>query len=416
MELFRGYVVTKDKKCLEKFKNRNDLKTYEQVKSLPEFAGILGEHTILVDIDEYEQSEILMNIVDDLQLKCRVYETTRGKHFLFKNSGVDNCKTHTKLACGLVADIKVGVKSSYSILKFDNKEREIIYDKLDDEEYEDLPKWLLPVKTNQDFLEMEEGSGRNQSLFNYILTLQSADFSVEEVRETIRILNNYILKEPLSKDELEGAIDEKQLKQTEAIVLSMTKKERANPKLLNPQRKNRIAKAKLIAPNPTHKLRPIVRGQTNKYNSKVRLGKGFTVAELKEAQINGINYARSLGIAIDLKRKDTCKETTSLNAQRIKDYVSRMILYPRKEGKLDKKAQVKEATEEQLKAPEAKMQNTCKKIIPFPKEEPGYSFSAIPDALKKENIYKKQRFEIKTAQGFYKRMEARKNKGAAKKK
>ena len=46
----------------------------------------------------------------------------------------------------------------------------------------------------------------------------------------------------ISKDELEGAIDEKQLKQTEAIVLSMTKKERANPKLLNPQRKNRIAK------------------------------------------------------------------------------------------------------------------------------------------------------------------------------
>ncbi len=35
---------------------------------------------------------------------------------------------------------------------------------------------------------------------------------------------------------------EKQLKQTEAIVLSMTKAERRNPKLLNPQRKHRIAK------------------------------------------------------------------------------------------------------------------------------------------------------------------------------
>lgn len=46
----------------------------------------------------------------------------------------------------------------------------------------------------------------------------------------------------ISKDELEGAIDEKQLKQMEAIVLSMTKKERSNPKLLNPQRKHRIAK------------------------------------------------------------------------------------------------------------------------------------------------------------------------------
>lgn len=46
----------------------------------------------------------------------------------------------------------------------------------------------------------------------------------------------------ISKDELEGAIDEKQLKQMEAIVLSMTKKERLNPKILTPQRKHRIAK------------------------------------------------------------------------------------------------------------------------------------------------------------------------------
>ena len=46
----------------------------------------------------------------------------------------------------------------------------------------------------------------------------------------------------ISKDDLEGAVDEKQLKQMEAIVLSMTKKERSNPKILNPQRKHRIAK------------------------------------------------------------------------------------------------------------------------------------------------------------------------------
>ncbi len=40
----------------------------------------------------------------------------------------------------------------------------------------------------------------------------------------------------------DGAIDEAQLARTEAIVLSMTKEERANPKLMNPSRKFRIAK------------------------------------------------------------------------------------------------------------------------------------------------------------------------------
>ena len=46
----------------------------------------------------------------------------------------------------------------------------------------------------------------------------------------------------VKSSDLEEMIDEKQLKQMEAIVLSMTKEERRNPKLLNPRRKHRIAK------------------------------------------------------------------------------------------------------------------------------------------------------------------------------
>ncbi len=42
--------------------------------------------------------------------------------------------------------------------------------------------------------------------------------------------------------DLESLVDEKQLRQSEAIVLSMTRQERQNPKLLNPRRKHRIAK------------------------------------------------------------------------------------------------------------------------------------------------------------------------------
>lgn len=42
--------------------------------------------------------------------------------------------------------------------------------------------------------------------------------------------------------DLDSMIDEKQIARMEAIVLSMTKEERANPKLLNPSRKHRIAK------------------------------------------------------------------------------------------------------------------------------------------------------------------------------
>ncbi len=44
------------------------------------------------------------------------------------------------------------------------------------------------------------------------------------------------------KTDIASMIDEKELARNEAIVLSMTKKERSNPKLLNPGRKHRIAK------------------------------------------------------------------------------------------------------------------------------------------------------------------------------
>ena len=179
------------------------------------------------------------------------------------------------------------------------------------------------------------------------------------------------------------------------------------------RRVHRARRQKLLAPNPTHLLRPIVRGQTNKYNTKRRLGRGFTKKELESAGIKGLSYARSIGIAIDLRRKDTCSETLNVNTERIKNYISRIILYPRKKN--DKKPQVKEATQEQLNTPEAKEQNKSKVVIEFPKEEPGYEFANVTKEMTDKNLYQLQRKEIKTAKGFYKRLEESKKKAAGKK-
>lgn len=203
---FKGYVETKNKKCIEKFKGRTDFKTFEQVQSLPEYAGILAAETILIDVDDFEASEILFKVVKEYALTCRVYRTSRGKHFLFKNSGVPTNKTGCKLAIGLTADIKIGTRNSYEVLKYDNQNREILYDTAENEGAQQLPRWLFPVKSKMEFLNMETGDGRNQGLFNYILTLQSNDFSVEEARETIRIINKFVLKVPLSDDEIETVL------------------------------------------------------------------------------------------------------------------------------------------------------------------------------------------------------------------
>jgi len=197
-------VETNNKQCVEKFKGVKKLKTLEQVQDLDEYAGILGEETILIDVDDGDTSDLLFRIVQDLGLKCRVYATTRGKHFLFRNpeGWVEKSWTKQTLALGIETDAKVGRNNSYSILKFKGVNRPILMDCPEDD-IQDVPKWLTPVKTNVKFLDMEAGEGRNQNLFNYILTLQSEDFTKEEARETIRLINRYILSDPLSDRELE---------------------------------------------------------------------------------------------------------------------------------------------------------------------------------------------------------------------
>jgi len=75
------------------------------------------------------------------------------------------------------------------------------------------------------------------------------DFDLEDMLKQIRFIKNM---GPLDKllgmlpgigAQLKGLkIDEKKFKKTEAIILSMTKQERRNPKIINLSRKQRIAK------------------------------------------------------------------------------------------------------------------------------------------------------------------------------
>ena len=205
---YRGYIITKNKESTMKFKNK-DVLTYDQVKDLPEYAGVLNDDTVLIDIDDKygtirgrKLSDVILDIVEDLQLNCRIHESRGGIHLLFKNDGVHKkCITEKTLACGIPSDIKVGT-TSYEVLKIDNKERFVLWDKDPQADYQTCPKWLSFV-SNNDFTKLDEGDGRNQKLFNYILTLQANGFTKEEARECIRIINKYILPTPLSENELE---------------------------------------------------------------------------------------------------------------------------------------------------------------------------------------------------------------------
>jgi len=76
-------------------------------------------------------------------------------------------------------------------------------------------------------------------------------------------------------------------------------------------------------------LRPVVHCPTQKYNTKVRLGRGFTIEELKEAGISK-RYARTIGICVDHRRTNLSVESLQANVQRLKEYKAKLIVFPRK--------------------------------------------------------------------------------------
>jgi len=197
--LYRGFIQLKDKEAIEKFKDRDDLSTFNTVRRYAGYAGVLAPGVLLVDVDDFEKSEIVLRMVDDLNIQCCVVETGRGKHFLFRDPDLPSNKTKTNTAIGITVDIKLGTRNSYQVLKHNGVKRPWIRRS---EQVDTLPFWLMPIKHNTDFSKLGEGDGRNQALFNYILTLQGAGFTKEEIRETIHLINKYILPDPLPEREI----------------------------------------------------------------------------------------------------------------------------------------------------------------------------------------------------------------------
>jgi len=98
------------------------------------------------------------------------------------------------------------------------------------------------------------------------------------------------------------------------------------------RRLKRAAKAARIAPRPLHRLRPVVHCPTQRYNSKVRLGRGFTLQELKEAGFSP-RYARTVGIAVDHRRSNRSEESLNANVARLKEYKDKLLVFPKRSGR-----------------------------------------------------------------------------------
>merc|ERR1719384_17170 len=115
---------------------------------------------------------------------------------------------------------------------------------------------------------------------------------------------------------------------------------------------------------------------------KLRLGKGFTLDELKEAKISP-KLARTIGISVDHRRRNRCQESLQENVERLKVYKSKLLIFPRGSGKKAVKKGDTPRSELQSVA-----QNTLKEIIPVPKPELRVKARAITAEEKDQSAYR----------------------------
>lgn len=215
-KLFKGYIPSKEKQPLRKVIGG----TYDKVPPIDhDYVGVLKDEYVQVDIDDKINSQTILKIIQDKKIKCDVLETKRGLHFYFKdtNKKVTGKMVHYYNAIGIPTDYACGWKNATIPLRVTSEEWTTVningelqgtmekktivrrwlqqYDELDE-----VPYWLLAVsKKDTGILSIQQ---RNMSLFSYKLTLAKNKFSSEEIENTLRIINDYILQEPLSDREL----------------------------------------------------------------------------------------------------------------------------------------------------------------------------------------------------------------------
>jgi len=154
------------------------------------------------------------------------------------------------------------------------------------------------------------------------------------------------------------------------------------------KRRTRTARNSKLAPRPSGLLRPGVRCPGLRYNLKMRIGRGFTLAEVKKAGLCA-GFAKSIGIAVDPRRRSKSMETLQLNAQRLKEYKARLVLFPTKPKRKLKKGEATEkerALAAQIKGPLMPLKkynsvmSSRKAIIPTDDMKKGSVFAALRKA------------------------------------
>lgn len=216
------YIELKNKKPISKL---TDYMSLQEVQNKESYGRILEEDELFVDIDSEKEAEKLLEIVKSENIGTRVYKTSRGMHFAFKNPYDIKNAIHSNTPIGLSVDIKTGKNNSYQVLKLDGKLRDIIYEKLP---IDDIPKWLFPFNHKTNYLDLREGDGRNNELFRSIIPMINMNMNKDEIEDTLIKVNKYMFAEALPTSEIVSMVDDNKILETKRQSFYIGKKLQTN--------------------------------------------------------------------------------------------------------------------------------------------------------------------------------------------
>lgn len=200
---FKGYVIGKGKQAIMKVKNVQ-LLSWDAVQRYRSFGTILNQYFVDISFDTNERSQKFWDMAEKNNWKCLIFENLENGHihsiWRIPNNWKFKDGRDKKLAVGLIADIHSG--STYIPLRVDGVDR--FPPSFEPDDIDEVPVELFPVNTTIDLEGLQEGDGRNEELFRYILILQSQlGLDEELIRKVLYNTNYFIFQEPLSDEELE---------------------------------------------------------------------------------------------------------------------------------------------------------------------------------------------------------------------
>ena len=157
----------------------------------------------------------------------------------------------------------------------------------------------------------------------------------------------------------------------------------------------------------------MVHSQTQRYNTKIRAGRGFTLAELKAAKIP-VKYAPTIGICVDHRRKNRSQEgldvrpgggggcarrpprahaSLQANVKRLLAYKDKLVLFPRRRVSKAKEASAKPKAGDSSAAECAAATQLTAALLPISKAAPVIESVTVTAAIKATKAYATLRVE-----------------------